>query len=158
MSFFEEVDLPGLGRKYIIRTADSEIQVIVYESGIKQVYFLKGEDVLFEFTLTSEEAKKLGLILTEALYQTISKEKVEYIQKQLIFEWLKISDKSYFVDKTLSELEVRKKTGVSIVAVIRGKEFVVNPDPYNFKFSPNDTIVCIGNRNQLKDLERYINN
>ncbi|MCS7165388.1 MAG: TrkA C-terminal domain-containing protein [Candidatus Calescibacterium sp.] len=154
---FEEIDLPGIGRKYVIKTYDKEIQVIVYETGIKQVYFVKDDEVVFEFTLTSEEAKRLGLILTEAFYQTVSKDKLEYIQDQLIFEWIKISDRSPFVGRTLSDLEVRKKTGASVVAVIRGKEFFPNPDPYSFKFLPNDTIICIGNRKQLKDLEKYIN-
>jgi len=156
MSFFEEIDLPGIGKKYVIKTADYEIAVIVNESGIKQLYFLKDEEIIFEVSLTPNDAKKLGLILTEALYQTVSKEKIEYIHKKLIFEWIKINPNSSFVGKTLGELDVRKKTGASIVAVIRGEDFITNPDPYSFKFQANDTLVCIGSREQLNQLEKYI--
>lgn len=156
MDFFEEIDLPGVGKKYVINTVDYEINVIVRESGNKELCFVKDEEVIFEVSLTDDESRKLGFILTEVFYKTVTKEKIEYIQKQLIFEWLRIPKQSGFIGKNLAELEVRKKTGVSIVAVIRGNDLFVNPEPYDFRFSDGDTLVCVGNRNQLRELENYI--
>lgn len=153
---FEELELPGIGKKYIVRTAEWEINIIVQDTGNKQIYFNRDDEIFFEVTLTPDEAKKIGLILTEAIYQTVSKDKIEYIQKRLIFEWIKIPDNSIFVGKSISDLEIRKKTGVSVVAVYRNNELLPNPDPYDFKFFPNDVIVCIGNRNQLVLLEKYV--
>ncbi|MFN4219473.1 MAG: cation:proton antiporter regulatory subunit [bacterium] len=158
MDFFEEIDLPGVGKKYVITTVDYEINVIIRESGNKELCFIKDEEVIFEVSLTDDESRKLGLILTEVFYKTVTKEKIEYVQKQLIFEWLKIPGDSIFIGKNLAELEVRKRTGVSIVAVIRGNDLFVNPDPYDFKFYEGDTLVCVGNRNQLKELENYMKN
>ncbi|MEN3015124.1 MAG: TrkA C-terminal domain-containing protein [bacterium] len=156
MSFFEEIDLPGIGKKYIINIPEYEINVIVYESGIKHLYFLKEDEIVFEVTLTREDSKNLGMILTETFYKTVTKDKVEYFQKQIIFEWLKIPSGSKFIDKTISELDIRAKTGVSVIGVVRKEEFILNPDPINFKLNKEDILVCVGNRQQLNELERYI--
>ncbi len=156
MDFFEEIDLPTVGKKYIIKTIDFEINIIVHDSGKKDIYFIKDDQVVFEVTLNYNEAKNLGLILTEAIYKTVPKDKIDYIQKQLIFEWIKIPENSYFIGKTLSELDIRRKSGVSVIAIIRDNQVNINPDPLNFKINHQDILVCIGNRNQLRQLEEYI--
>jgi TrkA domain protein len=153
---FEEIELPGIGKKYIVKTSDYEVQIIVHESGIKEIYFIKDDNVIFDVSLTSEEAKKIGLILNEAFYKTIVSERMEYITKQVIFEWIKIKKDSFFINKTILELEVRKKTGASIIGVIRDGNFIVNPDPSNLIFQENDIIVAIGNRESLKKMDIYV--
>jgi TrkA domain protein len=153
---FEEIELPGIGKKYIVKTSDYEVQIIVHESGIKEIYFIKDDNVIFDVSLTSEEAKKIGLILNEAFYKTIVSDRMEYITKQVIFEWIKIKKDSFFINKTILELEVRKKTGASIIGVIRDGNFIVNPDPSSLIFQENDIIVAIGNRESLKKMDIYV--
>jgi len=153
---FEEIELPGIGRKYIVKTSDYEVQIIIHESGIKEIYFVKDDEVIFNVGLTFEEAKNIGLILNEAFYKTIPSDKIEYITKQVIFEWIKLKKDSFFINKTILELEVRKKTGASIIGVIRNGNFIVNPDPSDLIFQENDIIIAIGNRESLKKMDMYV--
>jgi CPA2 family monovalent cation:H+ antiporter-2 len=69
------------------------------------------------------------------------------------YEWLpeieidgyRIPEGSHLNDKTIKELQVRKKTGVTIIAVRRGKEVHANPEP-DFKFKQGDFILFTGDR------------
>lgn len=72
------------------------------------------------------------------------------------YEWLpeieidgyKIPEGSHLIKKSIKELQVRKKTGVTIIAVKRGKEVFVNPDP-DFRFESRDFILFTGERKNM---------
>ena len=55
----------------------------------------------------------------------------------------KIPDDSHLSGKSISELQVRKKTGVTIIAVRRGSEVFTNPEP-DFMFKDGDIILFTG--------------
>lgn len=56
---------------------------------------------------------------------------------------------SYAVNKTLSEMDFRKKTGVSIIAVIRGYKAKANPPP-DFKIEAEDILVMLGSHAEME--------
>ena len=78
---------------------------------------------------------------------------IEFPKKRIFekHEWLsemeidgyKITEGSHLVEKSIRELQVRKKTGVTIMAVRRGKEVYANPDP-DFRFKTGDIILFSG--------------
>jgi CPA2 family monovalent cation:H+ antiporter-2 len=78
------------------------------------------------------------------------------------YEWLpeieidgyRIPDSSLLNDRTIKELQVRKKTGVTIIAVRRGKEVYVNPAP-DFIFKPGDFVLFTGNKKNMHDALMY---
>jgi monovalent cation:H+ antiporter-2, CPA2 family len=78
------------------------------------------------------------------------------------YEWLpeieidgyRIPEGSHLSEKTIKELQVRKKTGVTIIAVRRGKEIHVNPEP-DFKFNQGDFILFTGDRDNMKTATQY---
>ncbi len=76
-------------------------------------------------------------------------------ENNLNIESIDLPDSCAFNDKTLSELQVRQKTGVSIIAVIRAGEPHLNPDG-NFTIRINDQLVLLGTKNQLKNFESLI--
>ena len=47
---------------------------------------------------------------------------MEMILQQVVMEWVKVHQNSNFVNKTIAELEIRRKTGVSIIAIREGRE------------------------------------
>ena len=107
------------------------------------------------------------MILTGTFYQSLSPDKVDFISdkevdfitnKQILMEWINLKNYSKLHNKTIAELDIRKNTGATIISVIKNNEFIINPDPYNFKFEPNDTIIVISNREQLKKFLEYIKN
>lgn len=61
----------------------------------------------------------------------------------LEMNWYEVPSESPVVDKTLGELEIRTRTGASVVGVLREGSLVANPEA-GFRFSRGDYIACIG--------------
>jgi monovalent cation:H+ antiporter-2, CPA2 family len=78
------------------------------------------------------------------------------------YEWLpeieidgyRIPEGSHLNHKTIKELQVRKKTGVTIIAVRREKEVHTNPEP-DFKFKQGDFILFTGDRENMNTAIQY---
>jgi len=83
---------------------------------------------------------------------------MEFPKRQLFekCDWLpgieidgyKVPEGSYIAGKDIAGLRVREKTGVTIIAVRRGKEVIANPAP-DFRFSPGDIVLFTGERDQM---------
>ena len=77
-------------------------------------------------------------------------------------EWLpeiemdghKVPDDSFIIGKSISELQVRKKTGVTVIAVRRGAEVITNPAP-DFRFKKYDIILFTGEIEAMKTASQY---
>lgn len=66
-----------------------------------------------------------------------------------------ILQNSIAVGKPISELELRSKTGVSIVGIERGDASIVNPDP-NEKIRAGDQLLILGTREQLHAASAFL--
>ncbi len=133
-----------------------EIVVVIYNSGKREIYLMSDEeDVLCVIELTEDQAKELGLVLAGLSYQPLPSEKMEIIMKEMVMEWIQIKQGSVFIGKTIAELDVRKKTGASIVALIRRERIVPSPDPNKEVFEEGDTIVAVGTRAHIKNLMNF---
>jgi CPA2 family monovalent cation:H+ antiporter-2 len=67
---------------------------------------------------------------------------------QIEIEWYKVSESSLLAEKSIKELQVRKKTGVTIIAVRRGQEVFTNPEP-DFRLKAEDILLFIGKRKNM---------
>jgi CPA2 family monovalent cation:H+ antiporter-2 len=65
-----------------------------------------------------------------------------------VTETLQIEEGSPGADKSIGELNVRKRTGATIIAVSRGDDAEVNPNP-EFHLRPGDSIVLLGSPEQI---------
>ncbi len=61
-----------------------------------------------------------------------------------------ITPRSPALGKQIRELELRTRTGATAVAVRRGAETVISPEP-DFEFQLNDEVLLIGNERQLME-------
>lgn len=57
--------------------------------------------------------------------------------------WIELPENSPVSGKSIGELAIRTRTGVSIVGVMRGGKFIPNPDA-DFIFKPGDIVCVIG--------------
>jgi TrkA domain protein len=153
------VELPGVGLKYEIETEKGDrIAVVFLLSGEIQLYLLeKGYDKPYVADLMAHEARRLGSILSGAIFET-EKEAVEIAFSAL--SDLRISVHTYIIGKDLAgrsigELAIRKRTGVTIIAISREGKNIVNPHP-SIRFEEGDAIVVIGEHDQIKVFEREI--
>lgn len=71
-------------------------------------------------------------------------------------ETLQLPENCSWFGKSISELDLRNKTGISIIGVIRELEPILNPGP-NFVFIKGDKILVIGTFGQLQKLETVLN-
>jgi CPA2 family monovalent cation:H+ antiporter-2 len=56
--------------------------------------------------------------------------------------------------KQIRELELRTRTGATAVAVRRGSETTISPDP-DFEFQTGDEVLLIGNARQLEEVRKW---
>ncbi|WP_029552147.1 cation:proton antiporter regulatory subunit [Thermocrinis jamiesonii] len=147
----KETDLPGIGKKYgVLLKSGKELVIIIHNTGRREIYLMKDEEPSCFIELTDEEARDLGFLLAGATYQPVSSEKMEMILQQVVMEWVKVEEGSNFAGKTIAQLEIRRKTGVSIIAIERGGKVIPSPDPYTEKIEVGDTLISVGTRQQIK--------
>jgi TrkA domain protein len=155
---FRETDLPGVGKRYTLELeGGGELTLIIHNTGRREIYIIEEEEEepTCVISLTEDEAKELGFLLAGTTYQPVAPEKMELIMKEMVMEWVKVGSRSGLVNRTIAEAQIRKKTGASIVAIIRGEDMFVNPDPNTTKIEAGDTLVVAGTRNQIKNFLDY---
>ncbi len=155
---FRETDLPGVGKRYTIELEyGGELTLIIHSTGRRELYIIEEEEEepTCVISLTEDEAKELGFLLAGTTYQPVAPEKMELIMKEMVMEWIKVGGGSNLVEKTIAQSQIRKKTGASIVAIIRGEDMFVNPDPNTTKILEGDILVVAGTRQQVKNFLEY---
>lgn len=142
----------------VARTSDPSFLPIFREMGVSAV-------VLPEFEASLEMLRKSLLYFpipiteiqhrTESLrhdlfapffdggqgYQTLVQ--LRSAEQHFDLQWIHLTKDSPLVDQTIGDLEIRKKTGASVVGVIRGEEMIANPD-VSFSFQADDLVAAIG--------------
>jgi len=63
-----------------------------------------------------------------------------------------ISENSPLVGKSIAELNLNRRYGVVVLAIIRGKDTLVSP-PAEYVFQPNDHVVIMAT---VEQLERFV--
>ncbi len=149
-----EAELPGVGKKFTFPIKkDHDLIVVIYHSGKREIYAVEGDsEPVCVAELTDDQAKELGFVLAGAPYQPLPSEKIELIMREMIMEWIGISGDSPFVGKTIAQLDVRKRTGASIIALVRGTHIVPSPDPHREIIQKGDVMVVVGTRQHINNL------
>ncbi|MFN3870690.1 MAG: cation:proton antiporter regulatory subunit [Aquificaceae bacterium] len=145
-----ETDLPGIGKKYSFRLREGrDLVLVIYHTGRREIYLMEEDEPSCVFDLTEEEAKELGFLLAGALYQPIKTEKMELVLKEVVMEWVRVEVGSNFINKTIAELQIRRTTGVSVIAIDRKGSIIPSPDPYKEKIELGDILIVVGTRPQI---------
>jgi len=153
MSEIKECDLPGIGKKFTLELDwGDKLVVVIHFSGEREVFkFMKGNDEPSSVTtLTDEEARQIGAILAGTYFQPVLGDEQKLMMKNVTMEWIKITDDSTLANKKIEELDIRKMTGASITTIIRGETVIPNPRAGEI-IKPQDTIIIIGNNEQIKN-------
>ncbi|MDP8949147.1 MAG: portal protein, partial [Actinomycetota bacterium] len=67
--------------------------------------------------------------------------------REIETEWIRLPEASPLNGRTIGELEVRTKTGASIVAIVRDELVLTNPGP-DARFEPGDLVGVLGTPDQ----------
>lgn len=160
MSIVRESDLIGIGKKFQIKTSyGDDMVIVIHDDGRREIYSYDDEENESKcvMTLNDEEARQVAGIIGGLSYKPKALETMELELDDLLIEWYKVSENSQSASKTIGELEVRQKTGASIIAAIEEDETVINPGP-DYTVVPNSTLIVAGKRNQIKLLKKILIN
>ena len=80
-------------------------------------------------------------------------EKCEWLP-EIEVDGFKVLENSPLIGKSIAELQIRKKTGATVIAVRRGAEVFTNPDPH-FKFKTGDIILLTGEKKSMNNALSY---
>ena len=142
----EESYLPGIGKKYTFNLHSGEkLVTIVHLDGKRELYLFEkeSESPSAVITLNDTEAMKLSALLSGAYFKPKVTEELEFVLRDLKIEWFAVDDNEKLVGKTLKELAIREKTGVSVIAIVREKGSIPNPKAEE-RIEKGDTLVIIG--------------
>ncbi len=149
-------DLPGIGKKYTVETADgARVVIVLHHQGNREIYYFSDQDKDepdVTMSLNDEEARQIGAILVGLDYQPITDERTELLLKKLRVDWLTVETGSCLAGKSILDSQVRKRTGATIIAIQRGEEMIGSPD-INEVIRIGDVLMSIGTRDQTKQLE-----
>ncbi|MFZ4863580.1 cation:proton antiporter regulatory subunit [Sphingobacterium sp. Mn56C] len=158
MSIVRESDLIGIGKKYQIETeAGDNMVVVIHDDGKRELY--RHENLENEthcvMTLSDEESRQVAGILGGLSYKPKALETIEVALDDLRIEWYKFEALDDEVNKTIGQLEVRQRTGVSIIAAIKAGDTVINPGP-DYVIEAGVTLVIAGKAKNIKLLKEIL--
>lgn len=147
-----EATLPGVGKKYVMPLrVGGNLAIIVRPDGERQMFhFLDDEDRPCDVVkIERDEAQQVANLLGRAMVASPDLDKMELVLGALEIEWVTLDEDSPLVGRTLAESEIRRRTGASVVAVIRGQDAIPNP-PIDTRFEHGDTLLLIGDDEQTE--------
>jgi len=156
----EETTLPGVGQKYTLRLEEGgRLVIVLHHDGRRDVYHFPeddSEEPCDVVGLADDEARQIGAILGGAFFKPRVVEDLEVVLGELIIEWFRITESDPSVGKTLGELALRRRTGASVIAIIRdGRQSLPNPGP-DARVAAQDSLVALGTRAQLDALQALL--
>ena len=159
MAEVTETQLPGVGVRYEFTTSDGQrVGVLSHRGGRREILVYDRQDPDAASTLLHLSADDTRT-LSELLGASQVTAGIAAAQQQIegvAIDWLRITPKSRFADSTIGDGAFRTRTGVSIVAIVRGGTTVPAPGP-EFHFAAGDVAVAVGTPEglgQLRDLLR----
>lgn len=158
MSIVRESDLIGIGKKYQIETeAGDHMVVVIHDDGRRELYRYDQEESESKcvMTLSDEESRQVAGIIGGLSYKPKALETIEVALDDLSIEWIKVSKDSPSLGKSIGELEVRKRTGASIIAAIKEGDSIINPGP-DYVMNADTTMVVAGKRNHIKLIKEIL--
>jgi K+:H+ antiporter subunit KhtT len=146
MTEVKGTELPGVGVRYEFVTEDGKrVGVVSHRSGRREIYVADRDDPdRFErvLGLTENDARTLAEMLGAS---RVAEELAELHQKVegLAIDWLPVREDTTFANRTIGAARIRTRTGVSVVAVLRGDQAIPAPGP-EVEIKPGDYLVVVG--------------
>jgi TrkA domain protein len=149
----EEVDLPGVGRKFTMRTqSGDEIVIVVHHSGRRQLLHYENnadDEPTTALDLTDEEARELGAILSGVLFHPeLTGAATTRFAEQAI-EWVVVPP-GRKVGQHIAD--IGSVGNAHILAISRGGTLLPNPAP-DTRLEVGDTLVLAGPHSAVEALK-----
>lgn len=146
MTHINETKLPGLGTLHDFQCQSGDrVGVISHHGDRREIVIYDPADpdrVGRSATMNADEARAFA----DLLGGTTVTQRLDDLRQEidgLAIDWLPISPHSPYAGKTIGDTELRTRTGVSIVALVRGEVPLPAPGPETTLLA-DDTAVVVG--------------
>ena len=155
----KETRLPGVGVKWSMTLiSGTRLTVIQHNDGDREIYVHRrasDEDPLAVVELHDDEARQLGVVLGGAYERPKIVEELEMALGEFQIEWIKVPTGSWVHGRTLSDAAFRKRTGVTVIAILRESESIAGAQPDDVILE-GDTIVVVGKAGQFRAVKQLL--
>jgi TrkA domain protein len=160
MSTIREANLPGIGRKFQVETANGDrLVIIIHDDGTRELYHFtrKNPDrATSVVTLADSEARQLAGIIGGLTYVPKALPSAEVVLDDLVLEWYTLEPGSACIGKSIRELQVRTASGASIVSIIEPDRIKrINPEA-DTVLNEGATLILAGDRRTITNLKRLL--
>lgn len=153
-----ECELPGIGRKYTFTAPSGEqLAIVVHRTGTRELFIFpaEAEEPCGAIAFEDDEARQIGAIIGGSYYKPKILEDLEVNLQGIVIEWFRIAPASPARGKSIGELQIRKRTGVSVIDIIRHGQSLPNPGPETV-LEEGDTLVVAARHGQLAGFKALI--
>ena len=154
-----ETRLPGVGVKYTCFTVHGgRLTVILHNEGQRELYWFPHADddePQAVIQLEDDEARQLGALIGGAYERPKIVEELEMAFGELAIEWIQVPPGSWVHGRTLADCAFRKRTGVTVIAILRESESIAGAQPEDVILD-GDTIVVVGKAGQFSTVKRLL--
>ena len=160
MSTISEVFLPGVGRKFQVETMTGDrLVIVIHDDGTRELYHFTRRNLerpASVLRLSDGEARQIAGILGGLTYVPRSLPMAEVILGDLVLEWFTIEAGAACVGRTIRDMEVRTRTGASIVSILESDQTKrVNPEA-DTVLNEGATLVLAGDRRTINAVKRLL--
>jgi TrkA domain protein len=154
MADVNETRLPGIGVRYDFTTSDGHrVGVLHHRSGRREFLIFDEEDpdaCREVIRLDDDDSRTLDELLgSSRIVEELSD--LQHTIKGLAIDWLPVVAGTPYEGRTIADTRARTRTGVSIVAVLRGEAAHPAPGP-EFGLEQGDTLVVVGTVRGIEEL------
>lgn len=147
VSEVRETELPGVGTRFDFQTATgTRLAVLVHRSGRREILVYDDpqdpDRCRTALSFNAEETATLVELLGASRI-TAHLSSMQLQLKDLTIDWLDVQPGSRWAERTLQEAAVHTRTGVSVVAILRGGETLPAPGAET-RILPGDRLIAIG--------------
>jgi TrkA domain protein len=154
-----KIPLPGVGVRYSFATGHGgRLAIVDREDGFCELYYFAGredEEPAITIRLDAQEARQAGAVMGGAYRRPRLVHDLEIALGELVFEWMDVPDESPLVGQTIADAEIRSRTGITVVAIVRGSEPVAVAQPDD-AIESGDVLVTVGRLDQYPGFRRLL--
>lgn len=158
MSTVREQDLPGIGRRYEVTGIEGgSAVVVIHHSGRRDLYVIPpgADEPRATLTLTDHQSRTVGAILGGAYFSPAVVETMEAVIGELLIDWVTLRPDSPAAGRSIAELEIRRRTRMTVAALSRGSQTIIAPEPSEI-LQPGDRLVVVGRREDLAGFVAHV--
>lgn len=160
MSTISESNLPGVGRKFQVETLSGDrLTIVIHDDGRRELYHFERKNLnrpASVLTLSDGEARQIAGIVGGLTYVPKALPTSEVVIEDLVLEWFTVPAGSVCIGKTIRDLQVRTRTGASIVSLIEpNRASRTNPEADTI-LNEGATLILAGDRRSITRLKELL--